>query len=444
MLLRQPPSGAYRSAPTGAGRALWTRPVMQFAAAGLVALIVLVVGTQWLSKRAATEEAIYNAQSTTELLARSVAEPGMPAGLVDMGSSAVDRFDRLARHRLLGGDVLRVKVWTSSGQIVYSDETRLIGEQFTLGDQELDVLRHGGTDAEVSDLGEPENRYERNFGRLLEVYTQVRSPDGQLLLFEAYFSYDVVSSRSAEVLGSFRPITVAALMLFMLLTVPLVWVLARRLDAAAAQRERLLIAAVDASDAERRRIARDLHDGVVQDLAGISFAASATARDITDRPESAARLESLAARVRQSLRALRSLLVEIYPPDLQTAGLAAALDDLVAPASAAGMRVELDVSGVSHIRTETTALLWRVAQESVRNVVKHAQAGTLRIKVSRQGNEVTLDVVDDGRGFDVNDVASVGALGLRGLRDLVAESGDRLSVDSAPGDGSRVRLVARA
>lgn len=444
MRLRQPPSGAYRPLPSGARRALWTRPVVQFAAAGLVALIVLVVGTQWLTKRAATEEAINNARSTTELLAQSVAGPGMPAGLIDMESAALDRFDRLARHRLLVGDVLRVKVWTRSGQIVYSDESRLIGGQFTLGPEEVAVLRSGGTDAEVSDLGEPENRFERDFGRLLEVYTQVHSPEGEPLLFEAYYSYDDVSRRSAEVLGAFRPITVAALMLFMLLTVPLVWVLARRLDAAAAQRERLLVAAVDASDAERRRIARDLHDGVVQDLAGISFAASATARGIADRPESAARLESLAARVRQSLRALRSLLVEIYPPDLQTAGLAAALDDLVAPASAAGMRVELDVSDVSQIRAETTALLWRVAQESVRNVMKHAQATSLAIKVSREADEVLLRVADDGLGFDVDQVPSGDALGLKGLRGLVAESGGRLSVDSEPGVGTQVSLVAIA
>ena len=138
--------------------------------------------------------------------------------------------------------------------------------------------------------------------------------------------------RSAELLGQFRPITIAGLLTFLALTVPLVWVLARRLDASADDRERLLLAAVEASDAERRRIARDLHDGVVQDLAGTSFALSATARDLADRPETASRLEALGIGVRHSLRSLRSLLVEIYPPDLRTEGLGAALDDLVAPA----------------------------------------------------------------------------------------------------------------
>ena len=163
----------------------------------------------------------------------------------------------------------------------------------------------------------------------------------------------------------------------MLLTVPLMWVLTRRLDASAAERERLLLAAVQASENERRRIARDLHDGVVQDLAGISFAASATARDVADRPDVARRLEALGAGVRSSLRALRSLLVEIYPPDLRTEGLGAALDDLLAPATASGVQVSLEVADTDDVREESVALVWRVAQEAVRNALRHGRPSSL-------------------------------------------------------------------
>lgn len=325
--LRPRPSGAA----TDAQRRTWSNPVVQFVAAGLVALGVLIVGSGELSKRAATDEAIVDARSTTELLARSVVEPALSADLVSGQAAAVDRFDRLARQRLLGGDVLRVKIWTRAGKIIYSDETRLIGEQFELDGEELDIIDDAGSAAEVSDLSKPENRFEQEFGQLLEVYTRVKARTGPPLLFEAYFSYDDISRRSAEVLNAFRPITVVGLLIFLVLTGSLVWVLARRLDAAAAERERLLVAAVDASDAERRRIARDLHDGVVQDLAGISFAMSATERDVADRPAVASRLSSLGSGVRHSLRVLRSLLVEIYPPNLRTEGLAAALDDLLAP-----------------------------------------------------------------------------------------------------------------
>jgi signal transduction histidine kinase len=414
--------------------------VLQFVAAGLVALIVLIVGSGWLSKRAATAEAIADARATTRLLATTVVQPALTRGLVRQQSASLDRFDVFALKRLIVGDVLRIKIWDSTGRIVYSDETRLIGQRFSLGQAELRVLETGGSAAAVSDLTEPENRYEKNWGRLLEVYTQVRVHGGQPLLFEAYYSYDDVSRRSAAVLAAFRPITVAGLLIFVALTIPVVWVLARRLDASAAERERLLMAAVEASEAERRRIARDLHDGVVQDLAGISFGASATARELTDRPELAGRVEALGTRIRQSLRTLRSLLVEIYPPDLRTEGLAAALDDLVAPALASGVEVELDVDDTSSVGEEATALTWRVAQEAVRNALRHGSPSRLSVRVAVRGDTVSLDVVDDGVGFDPRKPAREGHLGLRGLRDLITESGSTLTVESAPGSGTAVRL----
>jgi two-component system NarL family sensor kinase len=417
---------------------------MQFTVAGIVAVVLLIVGAVWLSERAATEEAVADSRETTEILARSVAQPEIRPGLVRLESSALDRFDRIAVKRLLVGDILRVKIWDEGGQILYSDKTQLIGEVFPLGDDELDILRNGGTDAEISDLSAPENRYERDFGRLLEVYTQIWSPQGQPLLFEAYYSYDVVTHRSADILSNFRPITVAGLLIFIGLVVPLVWVLARRLDRASADRERLLVAAVESSDAERRRIARDLHDGVVQDLAGLSFAASATARELSDRPDLARRLDALGGGVRHSMRALRSLLVEIYPPELRTEGLAAALDDLVAPVIATGVEVSIDVEGTEGAREESIGLVWRAAQEAVRNALRHGSPSRLTIKVASSRSHLSLLVEDDGVGFDPGQSPRNGHLGLRGLRDLIVEMNGTFEIDSAPGAGTRVRMeVAR-
>ncbi len=423
-----------------ARRPRWTRPVIQFVAAGIVALVILLVASGWLTKRAATAEAIVVARSTTQLLATTVVEPALSRGLVQGRTVSIDRFDRLALRRLIVGDVLRIKIWDASGRIVYSDKTQLIGDRFTLGAEERAVLDNGGTAAQVSDLTAPENRYERSFGQLLEVYAQVWVPGGRKLMFEAYYSYADVSRRSAQVLKEFRPITVAGLVIFVALTVPLVWVLARRLDASAAERERLLMAAVEASEHERRRIARDLHDGVVQDLAGISFGASATARELSDRPEVARRLEALGLGVRRSLRTLRSLLVEIYPPDLATEGLAAALDDLLAPAVAAGIDVDLQVADTTGVRPDASALAWRVAQEAVRNAVRHGRPQSIRVTVTVSADLLVLIVVDDGAGFVPASVPRGDHLGLRGLRDLIIEAGGALEIESAPGVGTTVRL----
>ena len=134
---------------------------------------------------------------------------------------------------------------------------------------------------------------------------------------------------------------------FAALTIPLVWRLDRRVRRAREERERLLRRAVEASDAERRRIAADLHDGVVQELAGASFALAAAAKRMPEAPAVSASLDRVAAGVRQSMRSLRSLLVEIYPPNLHTEGLTPALGDLLAPLPGSGLTTSLATKAVS-------------------------------------------------------------------------------------------------
>ena len=423
----------------------------QFLAAGLVVLLVVAVGSLVLSRRAADHEAVADARATTELLARSVVQPALRRGLVSGDAGAVDRFDRTMLRKLLVGDVQRIKIWRGDGRIVYSDETRLIGSRYPLGEEELQVLHHGTSDAEISDLSRPENRFERGMGGLLEVYTRVRSPEGKPLLFEVYYSSADIARRRQDVYDAFSPITVGGLLALVLVTTPLLWVLTRRLDRAGRDRERLLLAAADASESERRRIARDLHDGVVQDLAGTSFALAAALRDpATDRVTSA-RLEPLTASLRRSLRALRSLLVEIYPPDLRADGLAAALGDLVAPAAGAGVAASVQVDEVDAASEDAVRLVWRVAQEAVRNTLRHADASRLDVHVRREGDRLLLDVDDDGQGLRPAGSAAPGGrrgegpgIGLRSLRDLIREAGGTLEVRSAPDRGTSVHLEVGA
>ncbi|MCP3424312.1 sensor histidine kinase [Nocardioides pinisoli] len=416
-----------------------SNPVAQFLAAGLVTLVTVVLVTSALSRQAADEEAVADARALTQVLGRSVAQPEIPAGLVDGDAAAIDRLDRTVLDRLLVGDVRRIKVWAADGTVLYSDRTELIGAVYPLGDDELDVIADGGTDAEISDLTRPENRYERSLGGdLLEVYTRIRSPEGDPLLFEAYFTADELGEQRAAVLDRFLPITIGALAALVALATPLMLLLNRRLSRAARERERLLEAAVRASDAERLRIARDLHDGVVQDLAGASMALSTLAARSEGRV--AEELQDVGRSLRVSMRSLRSLLVEIYPPDLHTAGLAAALQDLVAPLAAAGVHVDADVSGDEDASDAAVALVWRVAQEAVRNVARHARASRMSLTVRRDGAALVLEVVDDGVGFDPGATSGDGHYGLRAAGSLVREHGGSVEVESAPGSGTMVRV----
>jgi signal transduction histidine kinase len=415
-------------------------PVVLFLATGLLALVVIVVGTSMLAEQAAADEAVADARDTTEVLAHSVAEPAIPRGLVTGDAAAIDKFDRQVLDRLLVGDVDRVKIWSADGRIVYSDETRLIDDVFPLGEDEKAVLARGTTEAEVSDLTRPENNFERQSNGLLEVYTRIESPEREPLLFEVYYSAGAIETRQEQIFAQFRPITFTALGMVVLVATALLWALTRRLRRSAEDREQLLQAAVDASDAERVRIARDLHDGVVQDLAGASFAVSALAR-APEMPTTARDgLESAGESLRTSLRALRSLMVEIYPPELHADGLVAALDDLLAPAAAAGITATAQVTDAERASDEAVALVWRVAQEAVRNALRHSGAGTLTVTVDGFGDRLVLVVTDDGRGFDPDQRRRAEHFGLRGLTSLIAEAGGRLDVRSAPGAGTTIRL----
>ena len=184
--------------------------MVQFVVASLLLFGITWWATGIFSQRAARSEALADARGTTELLANSVAEPAMPRGLVNGDAGAIDRFDREVLDRLLVSDVRRIKIWRADGTIVYSDETQLIGKRFALDDEQRSVLDTGDTEGGLSDLRRRENRFESEEGGLLEVYTRIESPEGQPLLFEAYYSVETDKQRSDEVLQPFRRITLGA------------------------------------------------------------------------------------------------------------------------------------------------------------------------------------------------------------------------------------------
>src|SRR5215212_585712 len=419
----------------------WANPLVQFVTASLLLFGVTWWATGIFSQRAARSEALADARITTELLAHSVAEPATPKGLIAGDPGAIDRFDREVLARLLVGDVRRIKIWRGDGTIVYSDETQLIGQRFPLDDEQLSVLNSGATEGGLSNLRRRENKFETEEGGLLEVYTRIESPEGQPLLFEAYYSAETVKQRAVEVLQPFRRITVGALLALLLLGVPLLGVLTLRLTHASRARERLMRRAVEASEGERRRIARDLHDGVVQELAGTAFALSGTAREPSLSPEHRQHLIGWSQALRRSLRQLRSFLVEIHPPDLNAAGLGAALEDLSGTAASAGISTSVSVAGVDGAPDHVVTLVWRVAQEAIRNAVRHADASHLIVEVSGDERQVRLMVKDDGVGFDASAPVTDTSYGLRGLRSLVEDGGGRVQVESGPGVGTTVRMA---
>jgi two-component system, NarL family, sensor kinase len=416
--------------------------VGQFALAGVVALGIVGLGTSIASRRVGQREAVANARTTTLAKAQGLVEPVLDDSLITGSADALARLDAI-RGDVLDGALVRVKLWTADGRIVWSDEPRLIGTAHRLGADELESLETGRIEAEVGDLSKSENVLERPYGKLLEVYLPVRTPSGTPLLFEAYYRYNLVSDNGTRLWRSFAPIALGSLVLLQLVQIPLAWSLARRLRQRLQEREVLLERALQASEVERRQIASDLHDGVVQDLAGVAYSLSAATRAGNGSGPDPAVIDQSAEAVRSTIRSLRSLVVDIYPPDFGGEPLDAALGDLVERARSRGLEAELDVSAAADpIPDHAARLVYRVAQEGIRNVVNHSGAGSVVVRLSTDRGKATVEVRDDGRGFDegaARERAGAGHVGLRALSGLLADNGGSLDVQSVPGGGTTVR-----
>ena len=432
--------GRWRGAPRSTRFA-----VARFALSGLLVLFLIGFGAVAVSQRVGRDEALREAREVTRVIGDGLIAPAITPGLRAGRPDAIARMDRLIRRQVLHDPVVRVKIWEPSGRIAYSDEHALIGRSFVLGDDELTALHRGGIAAEVSDVSRPENRFERGFGKLLEVYLGVRAPGGERLLFETYQRYSAISASQRRLWSRFLPVLLGALVLLALLQVPLAWTLAARVRRAEHDRLRSLERSLDAQQAERRRVASDLHDGVVQTLAGVSFSLAALEGQVNGDGASQTRetLHASAEQLREGVRQLRTLLVDIYPPSLAQQGLGASLSDLLSAARRDGLETDLEIPDELRLEPEHEQLLYRVAQEALRNALRHAGATQVGIVISEAADSVRLSVRDNGHGFEPHEAlrsSRRGHFGLRALTDLVGDQGGQLVVESAPGAGTIVSV----
>jgi signal transduction histidine kinase len=264
----------------------------------------------------------------------------------------------------------------------------------------------------------------------------------------------VIMHQQAGVVG-FAALLVPVILLqgFLILFARRVHVYEEQRAAYAKEREELLQQAVEASEAERRRIARDLHDGVVQNLAGMAFALSATASEIKGKGKVKAATESdttmlellehSAEETRAAMKDLRTLIIELAPPTLRREGLHAALLEILRTLKQKGTKTRLDLPNNLRIREDRAALIFRVAQEVLRNVAAHAEAKNVTVVLKAEGGAAVLFIEDDGKGFSREQVArrrAQGHLGTTAIAELAEDADGSLEIDSAPGKGTRVTL----
>ncbi len=425
------------------------KEVLRFVAVVVVAAAIIGAGGFFVLSQEATAEAQRSAEEIARVQGLGVVQPLLTDQVLQGDSASLAAMDRAVRSRVLDARTVRVKIWDSSGRIVYSDESRLIGETFALGLGDQQALLSNLVDSSVSDLSRPENRFERHFGQLLEVYLPLQTPSGTKVLFETYQEFASVQAQQSRMLLEFGPVLGLGLLLLLVLEVPLAWSMARRLEVAGVEREALLSRAVEASETERRKIASDLHDGVVQRLVGTGMSLGAAAEKVNARgpdntdPSVVKTLLQGAGELREAVRELRTLIVKIAPTDLSGETLADALGDLVEPMRAGGVGADVFFDEC-RLSPSEAKLMFRVAQEALRNVARHSYAKHVRVAVTTSPTGRTLTVADDGKGFDpgsLGDRGRSGHMGLTLLKSLAEDGGAKLRVVSTPGNGCSVEMT---
>lgn len=198
--------------------------------------------------------------------------------------------------------------------------------------------------------------------------------------------------------------------------------------------------------AERERLAREIHDTLAQGLSSIQLLLRAAERTLPEDAPAAAHVHRAREAAQDNLAEARRFVRALTPPDLANGSLTAALERLSARTTTPGLAVQFAVSGTPvELPTPYEVALLRTAQSALANTVRHAGARRAEITLSFMDTSVSLDVVDDGRGFAQDAPAGgdtgSGGFGLPAMRSRARSLGGTLSVESAPGQGTAVALT---
>ncbi len=215
----------------------------------------------------------------------------------------------------------------------------------------------------------------------------------------------------------------------------------RELEQANTELQRSREGLVSAREEERRRLRRDLHDGVGPQLAALMLELETASDLVSDNPEASALIAKLSKRAREIVSDVRHSVHALRPPALDELGLVEALREGALQYGPAGLRVSVeDPEELSHLPAAVEVACYRIAQEALANVVRHARAShcSIRIRLDQEACALSVEVEDDGRGIRDEDRAGVG---MSSMRERTEELGGRCTVKPLAGGGTLVRAL---
>ncbi|MBI4933098.1 MAG: hypothetical protein HY828_04415 [Actinobacteria bacterium] len=369
-------------------------------------------------------------------------EPAVTAELLAGDPEAYAEFDRIVRDYIVHPDTANLLLWRADGTVVYSLAAAFAGQQFPLSDAATSVLNDGVSIARHDELDGPGDGATEGRGvDAIEVYAALTGPAGEPLVWEAELYRESIARQAS------RLVLIVAILegvgAAVLLTTQGVMArsLVRRHDRERAYRRWLTQRSSEVALMERKRMAADLHDGVVQDLTGIALDLEVPDHEAELSVEAMREQRAaLAARVRDAVTALRGQTAELYPAASARIDVPSSLQGMLERMPRT-MRTTLLVGPDADVAPGYRWLVFRVAQEALRNAAKHSQGTDIRVELHGNGGGTVLTVSDDGVGFSpLTDAVEPGHMGLALLADMAIAAGCSLTVRSAPGAGTTVKL----
>jgi len=418
------------------------KALRRYALTGLATFLIVLVPVIFGTRALAKEQALRHATESTQHMADFEVAPFIDSSVPIHDVRLLDRLDRRLTPSFRHVSLYRFKVWNAAGTILYSDRRELIGRQYPLPDWAGRLLAGAGGRAEFEVQTDAESVLEAGLGELVEVYVGSTASDGERIIVEAYYPAEVVHDDQRHMVLGILPGVFASLLLLQLLLLVPGLRMAKRLQRNADTQQRLLQQAISASDLERQRLARHLHDEVIQGLAGLAYTLESYEQGDPGPPPSF--FAQAKAVVQENIGTLRGIATDLYPPDLAELGLPGALARLGDPARSRGVDFDVQIRGIPTTEPTAQVLLYRVAREAITNALKHSGAGRIEVTLAGHLASTELTVADDGSGFEVAQAAAEGHLGLAILHDTVAEAGGSLLITSAAGSGTTVQAVLPA
>jgi signal transduction histidine kinase len=363
----------------------------------------------------------------------SVVEAAAPSEFVP--GADLSNFAEAARLRLLGGDIVRVKLWDSVGRILWSDEERLIGRRFNM-QNDLAQAFDGEISVEETALTDAENEFERDFGPLIEFYLPIGGSDGDIAaVFEVYqrlepFNDTLMGVRTSTWIRIGSGLGVLSLFMGALTLVTMRGVERRRQES-----EILLRRSLEVREAERVRLATALHDDVGQPLYRLLYGLEALKDSQLDPGDAAAEAERLSELVRGVDDTLRDEMRRLQTSPVDEQGLRTSLLALATNGDLPPL-INIELAMDRGFGSAAEEILYRSAREAVANAAKHSGAMKIDVRLRDLGDTAVLTVVDDGEWRHGPE-----GLGIATVRGMLEAVGGDLDIRSKDGDGTTV--VAR-